>query len=583
MLSWWVPLVALACQARVCISSPGFLASTLTNSSESIARLAYLDQLEELLGKGRRKSTESRLYVIKEILRATFVAMPKTAHGRLSAASARYAMHRLFVQRHGWHVKGVAPTGGSWSPASAALGFSEHLSPRIQDLLGEQFSGNDFDLDELALLGATIEALIHSEAVGRLYATYRLLEMDPEVPVSEEKAVDAVYMCLTAYLTGNNISRLSREALRSTCKLVEEQFPQWVNTKTLIQETQRQVAPTLQVLEFSDVELILELVSEKMGHRVDEGACQDIEDRLVALQDSIGSGRVRLSDFYSSHLEGEHFEFNERPEYLRQLGVLDESDPSAPRIMIPNYLTMAGNCFNVSSYYDLCCIDLCEDLMDALERHIKAPQASPSEIVTILNSTESAYVPVGRTLSESLMKKLSEVAEAHSGQVPLHGRLFAQWMHFAYPNECPYPHLSGTTKPVSEAQWLAETGTPPIATQDQMHSIINMPPSTHGVTGCDNSEEEGMCMWAPEEELVDAVSWRTAQDVVPEPVPAQPAQVGARTVLRVCAFGAMLASSAMVMRNVVRQMREAIEEANGGEASFVAFFLRNDKDPAHNL
>jgi len=26
--------------------------------------------------------------------------------------------------------------------------------------------------------------------------------------------------------------------------------------------------------------------------------------------------------------------------------------------------------------------------------------------------------------------------------VPLHGRLFTQWLHFAFPHECPYPHIT---------------------------------------------------------------------------------------------------------------------------------------------
>ncbi|OLP24478.1 hypothetical protein AK812_SmicGene48940, partial [Symbiodinium microadriaticum] len=25
---------------------------------------------------------------------------------------------------------------------------------------------------------------------------------------------------------------------------------------------------------------------------------------------------------------------------------------------------------------------------------------------------------------------------------PLHGRLFAQWMHYAFPHECPYPQIA---------------------------------------------------------------------------------------------------------------------------------------------
>jgi len=537
---------------------------------------AFLDQLEEVLGKGRRKSTEFRLESIKKSLHATFVALPKTTGGRLSQTAARYAVHRLFVQRHGWHVNGVAPTGESWSPTTSALGFGDHLPPRLRNLVEEQLGSDDFDLDELALLAATIEALIHSEAVGRLYATYKVFETELEVNLTQQGAVDMVYSCLTAYLTGANISNSTRQELEATREDVEKDFPAWVQTKNLIGDTLTKLAPNLSEYEFSDVERTLESVSEKMGHRVDEGACQELEDRLIAIEDGNGTGRVRLSDFYTSSLNGSNPEFNERPEFLRQLGILDESDPSVPRIMIPNYLTMQANCLNVSQYYDLCCIDLCEDIMDTLERHIQAPSAMPAEIIRILNQTDTAYFKAGRVWSDAILNKLDHVAEHHGGEVPLHGRLFAQWMHFAYPNECPYPHLSGATKLVSNHAWLEQTGRSSSASKEEMHSLINATPRTSGVAACDDSEE-GMCLWAPEEELVDPVNWPAVLPAAGIALEQSPRH-GVRAVLRLCAFLAMLGSSLVVMRNVLQQMRATSREAGGLDAALCKLFRPQLKD-----
>ena len=53
-----------------------------------------------------------------------------------------------------------------------------------------------------------------------------------------------------------------------------------------------------------------------------------------------------------------------------------------------------------------------------------------------------------------MMDRLNEIASHHNGEVPLHGRLFMQWMHHAFPQECPFPHVSGTTSPVSQDEWL---------------------------------------------------------------------------------------------------------------------------------
>jgi len=56
------------------------------------------------------------------------------------------------------------------------------------------------------------------------------------------------------------------------------------------------------------------------------------------------------------------------------------------------------------------------------------------------------------------MNRLQEIADHHDGQVPLHGRLFAQWMHHVYPLECAFPHTSGTTSPLSPDEWMDATG-----------------------------------------------------------------------------------------------------------------------------
>merc|ERR1712007_266398 len=43
-------------------------------------------------------------------------------------------------------------------------------------------------------------------------------------------------------------------------------------------------------------------------------------------------------------------------------------------------------------------------------------------------------------LNGSLVAQLEQIAAAHGGNVPIHGRLFAQWLHYVFPRECPFPH-----------------------------------------------------------------------------------------------------------------------------------------------
>merc|ERR1719265_1738084 len=101
-------------------------------------------------------------------------------------------------------------------------------------------------------------------------------------------------------------------------------------------------------------------------------------------------------------------------------------------------------CVASSSYYQVCCMDECEDLLAHLERKLAKSHAYPKEISAIVGSLLSPTQQTQRQLSPWLLKQLDSVAAQHGGVVPLHSRLFSQWMHFAYPRECPYPHISGT-------------------------------------------------------------------------------------------------------------------------------------------
>merc|ERR1719327_1745753 len=100
----------------------------------------------------------------------------------------------------------------------------------------------------------------------------------------------------------------------------------------------------------------------------------------------------------------------------------------------------------------------CEDLLGHIEKKVGSPDAAPEQILALTAKLPSATVPAPRILSDDLHNRLGEIAEHHGGRVPLHGRLFAQWLHHAYPRECPFPHKSGTTNPMTLDAWVEQNG-----------------------------------------------------------------------------------------------------------------------------
>merc|ERR1719471_2381920 len=273
---------------------------------------------------------------------------------------------------------------------------------------------------------------------------------------------------------------------------------------------------------------VIEEVQELNDHL---GAFQDIECKSLkaglADMEFKSTGRVLLSDFYREGLQGK-FLFREHVDYLRKLGALDESDPKHPSVIIANYLASPANCLVSSSFHSVCCMDECEGLMGHLERSISAPTASPERIAELVSGLQSDSVDAPRDLSALLMSRLWEIADHHDGAVPLHGRLFAQWMHHAYPLECPFPHAGGTTQPLTPDEWMDESGKDDVeASKAELEAhITSYIPSQH------KSDE---LPWMAVEELV-------AHHSAPE------GWSGRSITRKVMAFGAVLAFVLPIVR-----------------------------------
>merc|ERR1740130_1024047 len=215
------------------------------------------------------------------------------------------------------------------------------------------------------------------------------------------------------------------------------------------------VAPKRDYLYFGDVETVVSEIGERYGD-YENIECQQFKDWLVAVEDTGvgGAGRVRMADFYGQALNNNKWQFSESVGHLRELGALDESDASNPRVIIPNYVQAQSNCIETSAYYSVCCQDECEGILGRLEGLVSAPEASPSTLISMIPMIASASMPSGHTLSPWLHQRLDEVAKHHGGLVPLHGRLFAQWLHYAYPRECSFPHAAGSIDPMHPQEYI---------------------------------------------------------------------------------------------------------------------------------
>jgi len=169
--------------------------------------------------------------------------------------------------------------------------------------------------------------------------------------------------------------------------------------------------------------------------------------------DPKGLGRIPLSTFWSQPEEAT-YQFTESTEYLRKVGALDETLPDSPKVLIANYILGPSNCIASSTYYSICCLSECELLMNELEGKVQAPTASPERLLGLISNMSSSSIDAPRQFPLDMKTKLHTIAEHHEGEVPLHGRLFAQWLHYAFPNECPFPQVAESTVALTPSAWL---------------------------------------------------------------------------------------------------------------------------------
>jgi len=281
-------------------------------------------------------------------------------------------------------------------------------------------------------------------------------------------------------------------------------YPGWSQTKEFVRDVRQSIVSKSDQLSYLDVSKVVEETGERYG-RWQDTECRSIMAQLLAIEDTTagGAGRVRLADFYRLALHDKQLQFTESRSYLRKLGALDESDPTTPRIIITNYLYGPSNCVASSQYYEVCCINQCEDLMGRLEQEVASPDATSEEIVTIVGSLSSPSLPGGRKISPWLRRELENIVSHHGGRIPLHGRLFAQWMHFAYPRECPYPQISGVSEPGTLADVVASEQAlkDAVATDQEMKRIIDSAPARPEHI-LDASAHESLSLVSMQEELV---------------------------------------------------------------------------------
>merc|ERR1719272_2206703 len=200
------------CEASEFLKPPKVLTERV---SEEEIRVSLLDEVEASLGRG---SASNRISEIEATLRPIMAALPKNAHDNLDRSAVSYALHRLFVARHGWVIKGLGTEAVAKNTSAPAGVLKDQVPAYIADSFEQRLAGKGFALRELAILGATIEHLIHNEAVSRLGAVFNVHKLSVTTAISQEEATEVLDTYMMAYIMGQDLAGMTLDTARQLNK-----------------------------------------------------------------------------------------------------------------------------------------------------------------------------------------------------------------------------------------------------------------------------------------------------------------------------------------------------------------------------
>ena len=133
--------------------------------------------------------------------------------GSLESSVARYAMYRYFLVERGWHIKDLSLEAVEANISSPALMLKSGVPSLIIELLKDQVGIDRLGLEELAVLAATIEDLVHRDSVDLLELAYKTRDLSTDEPLDREDADRLIrpLLCISCCLH-------RRSSLRATSK-----------------------------------------------------------------------------------------------------------------------------------------------------------------------------------------------------------------------------------------------------------------------------------------------------------------------------------------------------------------------------
>jgi len=500
----------------VCDCSSKFLHERPASASNQAFKDEIMNAMGSVLGCGG-EADQGHVAAVRNIMMPMWLTIPKAHGSRIDRRSMRYLVHRYFMQTSSLMVKGFEPTrptnDSNWGSADI---LSQMVPAYVESVLESQHSTqNGFSFQDVLDMVLTLDQLIFDSESALLENVYEHQRKSQRRSLSSQGLVQVLDEYMVKWMV--DADEETHRILLKNRTFATQVLPHYEailkfaegEVRTFDFKRQRMNAPDAWATRYSfeDAHKVVGGITRSF-QSFWQSECSSMKESLMDM-DKYNTGRVPLAKFYNTAINSD-WRFGESEAFLRELGALDESSSwIGPQVIIPNYLQATSNCIISTSHYSVCCVAECETLLGELESAIQAPTASPEAILSIVRKMTSQTTldhDEPAHLDGNMVSQLEQVAKSNGGMVPLHSRLFAQWLHYVFPHECPYPHKNGAVS----AATISEFGDQFVASQaDMKRHASNATALDITVT---KEDLQWMSQWSSDEELMldyeSSNSWR---------------------------------------------------------------------------
>jgi len=201
-------------------------AATLRIRSE-----AFQTAMGSVLGGGQNLTS-----TIAQSLRPIWQAMPKNDYDRIEWRQMRYLMHRHFMQKSSFMIRGLEPMHEVTESNHGTAKILQQKAPALAEmLLDGHRADHGFSFQDAISLAAALEQLIfnsETELLERVYAHQRL---SPNKHLSRKDLQTLVRTYVIFWMLGEDEE--SARILASNASLTEQAIPHWKIIESLAHGT----------------------------------------------------------------------------------------------------------------------------------------------------------------------------------------------------------------------------------------------------------------------------------------------------------------------------------------------------------